>query len=68
MSNTKVAVCPECQGRNLRLHRTDVKSVIAVNFYFVCTDCNATTSKVPALKLVSELVRWVPIDAPQEQS
>ena len=65
MSNTKVALCPECHGKRMILHRTDTRGVPAA-YWFACSDCLTTTANAPTLKLVAKLVEWVPIDAQLE--
>jgi hypothetical protein len=66
MSNTKVALCSDCRGKRLILHRTDTPRGAPTAYYFRCCDCVRATKTAPTLKLVAELVEWVPIDAPAE--
>lgn len=60
MNNTKVAMCPICQGRKMILNRTDTRGV-PVAYWFACSECDRVTRSVPTLKQVVELAEWVPL-------
>ena len=58
-TTTLVAFCSQCFSKQMIMCRKDTEPL----YWFVCSLCGAETAQVPTLVQVSELVRWVQIDA-----
>lgn len=65
-STTRVAVCPRCHGRNMRLQRRESGNLIFA-YWFRCSDCDAVTAQAPTLQQVAKSVQWAPLGSQENE-